>query len=66
MYNGLKMKPGKFYVLDQFTGPVCGPFDTAAAAEAERVQINIADDCVVGESYLNDKNMIQMREAVIA
>lgn len=42
---------GKFYVLDQFSSecarPVAGPFDTREQAEAERVQLNIADDCFV-------------------
>ncbi len=37
--------PGKFYVVDGFTGPVSGPFETREEAEADRVQLNIADDC---------------------
>lgn len=39
---------GKWYVLDMFATdgrPTCGPFETHVQAEAERVQINIAEDC---------------------
>jgi len=38
---------GKYYVVDLFSGPISGPFDTRAEAEAERVQLNIAEDCQV-------------------
>lgn len=44
---------GKWYVVDMFgddpetRGAVAGPFDTRAEAEAERVQLNIAEDCYV-------------------
>ena len=46
--------PGKFYVIDQFAssngpGPVSGPFDTREEAEAERRQLNCADDCFVAQ-----------------
>jgi hypothetical protein len=45
----IEIVSGKWYVLDQFgtDGPVSGPFDTREAAEADRVQLNIADDCFV-------------------
>jgi hypothetical protein len=53
----MNLIPGKYYVLDQFArpradgtmpDPLAGPFDTKAEAEAERVQLNIADDCYIG------------------
>ena len=46
----MQMIPGKFYVLDRFSEveePVSGPFDTKEQAEADREQLNIADDCFV-------------------
>lgn len=43
----LDMVTNKWYVVDRFSGPVSGPFDTRCEAENERVQLNIADDCVV-------------------
>lgn len=39
---------GKWYVVDRFSGPVAGPFDSKKEAEAERKQLNIAVDCQSG------------------
>ena len=45
---------GKWYVVDCMARSddciVSGPFDTRAAAEADRVQLNIADDCIVARA----------------
>ena len=59
-----KLTPGKFYVVDRF-GPlgevISGPFDTPQAAETDRTEINIADDCfVVGAD--SDGNRIASSE----
>lgn len=45
---------GQFYVMDRFASSaqaayVSGPFDTRAAADADRREYNIADDCDVFE-----------------
>jgi hypothetical protein len=43
----LQLIAGKYYVRDRFdeTDDVLGPFDSREAAEAEREQLNVADDC---------------------
>lgn len=62
-----KPTPGSFYVLDVLASTpadriVSGPWPTAAAAEAERITLNIADDCVVGECYA-EGGKLKMRPA---
>lgn len=47
----VKMIPNRFYVVDAFNGPVAGPFESYKLAEADRVGLNIAEDCVIGFSY---------------
>lgn len=39
---------GKWYILDRYAStekPVAGPFDSRGLAEAERRQLNNADEC---------------------
>lgn len=48
----LDLIPGKFYVVDTMAGSlsagvVPGPHDDKAAAERDRLDCNIADDCIV-------------------
>ena len=49
-----KLIIGKFYVVDGMASNandfmVSGPFDSAEAAERDRQEINIADDCLVAQ-----------------
>lgn len=69
MTTKFKPIPGKFYVVDNFSGPIDQPFDTAAEAEVERRQLNIDEDCDVGECFINENKKLQLRRvdpAVIA
>lgn len=45
------LKADRFYVVDAFSGPVSGPFNSYAEAEADRVELSIGEDCVIGFSY---------------
>ena len=46
-----KLKADKFYVVDSFSGPIAGPFDSKAAASKEARSLNIAGDCLIGFAY---------------
>lgn len=61
--NGLEIVVGKFYVVDMFSGPVGGPFETAEDAEIDRRQINIAEDCAVGIAENREGGKVGFRPA---
>lgn len=56
------VKPGKYYVVDNFDGPCAGPFDTFDAAERERCELNIGDDCEVGLAYQSSPGKCRLRQ----
>lgn len=58
----ITFEPGKFYVMDTFAHTaqdayVSGPFGTRAAAEQDRRERNIADDCQVCEAPRKSANV---------
>jgi hypothetical protein len=52
----LPVVEGKLYIIDMFSGPAAGPFDTAQEATKEKNGWNIAEDCYVGECKAVDVN----------
>lgn len=52
----LPVVEGKFYVVDAFSGPLSGPFDTADQASHDRKGMIIEEDCYVGECIAIDRN----------
>jgi len=56
--HGIKLPiiEGKFYVVDTFSGPMSGPFDTCDQADESRSGMAIEDDCSIGECKAIDAN----------
>ena len=53
-YRGVSIVAGKYYVVDLFSGPVCGPFNSYIDAEETRRGLNTAEDCEVSECVVID------------
>lgn len=52
----LPIVDGKNYVLDTFSGPIAGPFDTLEQAQQVRSGMGIEEDCEIGECKAIDKD----------